>query len=68
MSMTMTQKILAHHAGLQKVEAGELKITGGTITGTLTVLNADGTAADRYFLSDAGKGLSGGAVSGITEK
>ena len=43
MSMTMTQKILAHHAGLDSVEAGQLvlvnvdRVLGNDITSPVAI-------------------------------
>ena len=55
MSMTMTQKILAHHAGLKSVEAGELvlvnvdRVLGNDITSPVAIREYEKIGVDGVF-------------------
>ena len=55
MSMTMTQKILAHHAGLSSVEAGELvlvnvdRVLGNDITSPVAIREYEKIGVDGVF-------------------
>ena len=55
MSMTMTQKILAHHAGLEKVEAGELilvsldRVLGNDITSPVAIREFNNIGCDGVY-------------------
>ena len=55
MSMTMTQKILAHHAGLEQVEAGDLilvrldRVLGNDITSPVAIREYEKIGADGVY-------------------
>ena len=55
MSMTMTQKILAAHAGLEKVEAGELvlvnldRVLGNDITSPVAIREFENIGAATVY-------------------
>ena len=55
MSMTMTQKILAHHAGLESVEAGQLvlvnvdRVLGNDITSPVAIREYERIGADGVY-------------------
>ena len=58
MSMTMTQKILAHHAGLETVEAGQLvlvsldRVLGNDITSPVAIREYEKIGADGVYDKD----------------
>lgn len=58
MSMTMTQKILAHHAGLESVEAGQLvlvnldRVLGNDITSPVAIREYEKIGADGVYDKD----------------
>ena len=58
MSMTMTQKILAHHAGLEKVEAGELilvsldRVLGNDITSPVAIREFNNIGCEGVYDKD----------------
>ncbi len=58
MGMTMTQKILAHHAGLERVEAGQLvlvnldRVLGNDITSPVAIKEFDRIGAKDVFDKD----------------
>ena len=58
MGMTMTQKILADHAGLEQVQAGDLimadldMVLGNDITGPVAIKEMENMGADKVFNKD----------------
>ena len=58
MAMTMTQKILADHAGMEEVQAGDLimadldMVLGNDVTGPVAIKEMRKTGADKVFDKD----------------